>query len=71
MRQTNEVGASREGPEFWAGNFYLGNFKDVEIKKYLSKIIGIVSGTYYVGNCYQQILSPSHQALFVSPSTLT
>lgn len=45
------MGASREGPEFWAGNFYLGNFKDVEIKKYLSKIIGIVSGTYCVGNC--------------------
>lgn len=51
MRQTNELRASREGPEFWAGDFYLENFKDFEIRKYLSKIMGLVSGAYYVGNC--------------------
>lgn len=51
MRQMNEVRASREGPEFSAGDFYLENFKDFEIRKYRSKIIGLVSGAYYVGNC--------------------
>lgn len=51
VRLEKRQGPVCEGPEFWAGSFYLEKFKGFEMRRHPSKVIGTVGGAYDVGSC--------------------